>query len=58
MTYPSLGCDKMKGNRNTYKVDVSVVDWSLLQADVEDDEDRMCQVAGKTNVGQRNPEAQ
>lgn len=41
---------------STYKVDVCVVDWGLLQAHVEDDEDRMCQIAGKTNVGKRKPE--
>lgn len=42
----------------THKVDVRVVNRGLLQADVEDDEDGMCQIAGKTNVGKRDPETQ
>lgn len=50
----------MKLNKKvlTYKVYVCVVDWGLLQANVKDYEDGMCQIAGKTKVGKRNPEPQ
>lgn len=32
------------------------MDWGVVQADVEDDEDGMWEVARKTNVGEWNPE--
>lgn len=40
----------------TYEIDVRVVDWGFLQTNVEDDEDGVTQIAGKTNVGKRDPE--
>lgn len=40
---------------NTYKVGVWVANWGVLQAQVENDDERMKQVAGKTDVGQRGP---
>ena len=43
---------------HAYKVDVRVVDRGLLQADVEEDEHRVSQVAGEADVGERNPETQ
>lgn len=43
---------------HTYEVDVWVVDRGLLQADVEEDEDGVRQIAGEANVGERNPETQ
>lgn len=42
----------------TYKVQVCVVDWSLLPAKVGEDEERVDEVAGKAHAGQRNPDTQ
>lgn len=42
--------------KNTHKIDIWVVDRSLLQAEVENDDERMSQVAGEADVGQRSPE--
>lgn len=40
---------------NTYKVGVWVANWIVLQPQVEKDDERMNQVAGKTDFGQRGP---
>lgn len=42
--------------KKTHKIDIWVVDRSLLQAEVENDDERMSQVAGEADVGQRSPE--
>lgn len=42
----------------TYKVQVCVVDGSLLPAEVDEDEEGVYEIAGEANVGQRNPDTQ
>lgn len=42
----------------TYKVQVCVVDRSLLPAKVGEDEERVYEVAGEAHAGQRNPDTQ
>lgn len=42
----------------TYKVQVWVVDRSLLPAEVGEDEERVYEVAGEAHPGQRNPDTQ
>lgn len=43
---------------NTYKIDVCVMAWGLLKANVQDDEDRVYEIAGEADIGKRNPESQ
>lgn len=42
----------------TYKVNICVVNWGFLQAVVKNDENGMYQIAGKADVGERDPETQ
>lgn len=42
----------------TYKVQVCVVDGSLLPAEVDEDKKRVYEIAGEANGGQRSPDTQ
>lgn len=42
--------DETEENVLTYKVDIYVVDWGFLQANVDGEEDRMHQIAAETDI--------